>query len=165
MGSIPDRVLQAFDIYNNGLTFSILIVNNTPYGIDFLSQHGVSLPTFASLSKQTLIQLGISDSLITILPGGARSTSDEAKITAAWLKHNPEIDTIIIVTSPAHTRRAIMIFHDTFIDNDLDICLLSSPSQYSDFNAQKWYTDRESAKQVFLEYTKLASFLLVEQWQ
>jgi len=41
----------------------------------------------------------------------------------------------------------------------------SENSKYSDFNAAHWYTDRESAKQVFMEYVKISSFLLVEQWK
>lgn len=165
MGSIADRVLQASDIYKQGLTNQILIVNNIQYGSQYLAQYDVHIPNFAELSKQALTQLSIPDSLITIIPGRAASTRAEAQITAAWLKQNPHIDTLIIVSSAAHMRRAIMIFKDTFNDNDLSVTLISAPSKYSGFNAKKWYTHRESAKQVFMEYVKISSFLLVEQWK
>jgi hypothetical protein len=62
-------------------------------------------------------------------------------------------------------RRAYMIFNDAFNDNNLNIKIYTIPSKYSDFNAKHWYTHRESAKQVFMEYSKIFSFLLVEQWQ
>jgi hypothetical protein len=58
-----------------------------------------------------------------------------------------------------------MIFNDTFKDNNLNTIILTVPSKYSGFNAKKWYTHRESAKQVFMEYVKITSFLLIEQWQ
>jgi hypothetical protein len=58
-----------------------------------------------------------------------------------------------------------MIFNDAFNDNNLNIKIYTIPSKYSDFNQQQWYTERESAKQVFMEYVKISSFLLVEQWK
>lgn len=165
LGSIADRVLQASDIYNENLTNEILIVNNIQYGSEYLAQYNIHIPNFAQLSKQALTQLNIPDSLITIIPGRATSTRDEAEIMAKWLGQNPQIDTLIIVSSAAHMRRARMIFNDTFNDYSINVTILSVPSKYSNFNAEKWWTDRESAKQVFMEYTKIASFLLVEQWQ
>lgn len=165
MGSIADRVLQASDIYKRNLTNQILIVNNIQYGSEYLAQYDVHIPNFAELSKQALTQLSIPDSLITIIPGRAASTRAEAEITANYLKQNPHIDTLIIVSSAAHMRRASMIFKDTFKDNNLNTIILTVPSKYSGFNAKKWYTHRESAKQVFMEYVKITSFLLIEQWQ
>jgi len=165
MGSIADRVLQASDNYKQNLTTEILIVNNIQYGSEYLAQYNVHIPNFAELSKQALIQLHIPDSLITIIPGRATSTRAEAQITANYLQQNPHIDTLIIVSSAAHMRRAMMIFEDTFNDNNLSVTILSAPSKYSGFNAEKWWRDRESAKQVFMEYLKITSFLLIEQWQ
>lgn len=165
MGSIADRVLQTADIYKQNLSNEILIVNNIQYGSEYLEQYNVHIPNFAELSRQALSQLSIPDSLITIIPGRAASTMEEATITAAWLKNHPQTDTLIIVSSAAHMRRAHLIFRKEFKKHGLQVHLITAPSKYSNFNAQKWYTDRESAKQVFMEYTKLASFLLIEQWQ
>lgn len=165
MGSIADRVLQTADLYKNGSSTEILIVNNIQYGSQYLAQYDVHIPNGAELSKRALTQLSIPDSLITIIPGRAASTRAEAQITANYLKQNLQIDTLIIVSSAAHMRRAIMIFEDTFDDHNLNVTLLSAPSKYSGFNPKKWWTDRESAKQVFMEYVKITSFLLVEQWQ
>jgi uncharacterized SAM-binding protein YcdF (DUF218 family) len=165
MGSIADRVLQAADLYKNGSSTEILIVNNIQYGSEYLVQYGVHIPNLAELSKTALIHLNIPDSLITIIPGRAASTRDEALTIANWLKKNPHIDALSIVSSAAHMRRANMIFKDTFSDNNLNIKIYTIPSKYSGFNARHWYADRESAKQVFMEYTKLLSFLLIEQWQ
>ncbi len=165
MGSVSDRILQAADIFEAGLTKELIIVNEKQTGIENLNKRGVDIPSQAQRSQSALIQLGIPDSLISIIPGRAASTKDEAAITAAWLKNHPHIDTLIIVSSAAHMRRAHLIFRKELKKHGLRVHLLTAPSQYSGFNAKQWWRDRESAKQVFMEYTKMLSFLLVEQWQ
>ena len=166
MGSIADRVVEAKDRYEAQLTNKIILVNSNQTGLEALAPYGITLPNNTGLSIQTLRQLGIPDSSIIFLPGKTKSTRDEADTLVSWIKkNNIPIQSISIITSSAHTRRAAMIFNDAFSDNNLSIQISTAPSKYRNFNAQKWYTDRESAKQVFLEYTKLASFLLAEQWQ
>lgn len=166
MGSIADRVLETNDRYKAGLTDTIIIANSNQSGGETLLQYGITIPNNTALSAQILIQLGIPDSCIFILPGKTKSTRDEADTLISWIKTNRiNLQAIILISSSAHMRRANMIFKDAFNDNNLNISIYTIPSKYSDFNAQHWYTDRESAKQVFLEYVKITSFLLVEQWQ
>jgi uncharacterized SAM-binding protein YcdF (DUF218 family) len=165
MGSIADRVLEAADVYKDGLTDRIVIVNNIQYGSESLEPYGVSIPNFASLSVDALIQLGVPDSLITVLPGRASSTRAEADTISSWLKVNPGTDTLAIISSSAHTRRAFMIFDDSFSDNEIDITLITVPSKYSEFTGERWWSDRESAKQLFMEWVKIVSFVLVEKWK
>jgi len=165
MGTIADRVLETNDIYLAAYTENILIVDNMQIGREQMQTAGISIPNKAALSISALQQLGIDSEKITLLPGQAASTRAEAEITANYLKQNPHIDTLIIVSSAAHMRRAGMIFKDTFNDHNLNVIVLSSPSKYSGFNAKHWWKHRESAKQVFMEYVKITSFLLVEQWQ
>lgn len=165
MGSIADRVLEASDIFKAGLTERIIIVNNIQYGSESLVPYGVSIPNFAALSVDALQQLGVPDSLITIIPGRASSTRAEADTISSWLKVNPDIRTLAIISSSAHTRRAFMIFSDSFSDHGVEVDLVSVPSPYSEFNSRKWWQDRESAKQVFMEWVKIISFVTVEKWQ
>ena len=166
MGSIADRVLEAKDRYEAQLTDKIILVNSNQTGLEALAPYGITIPNNTAISIQVLTQLGIPDSSIIALPGKAKSTRDEADTLVSWIKkNNIPLQSLTIITSSAHTRRAAMIFNDAFSDNNLPVANTTAPSKYSNFNAQKWYTDRESAKQVLLEYTKLASFILVEQWQ
>lgn len=164
MGSIADRVLEAADTYKAGQTDRIVIVNNIQYGSESLQPYGVNIPNFASLSVDALQQLGVPDSLITVLPGRASSTRAEADTIASWLQANPAIDTLAIISSSAHTRRAYMIFSDSFDDAGIHVTLVTIPSKYSEFTGERWWTDRESAKQVFMEWVKILSFVLVEKW-
>lgn len=165
MGSIADRVLQAADTYKSGLTGRLVIVNNIQYGSEALEPYGVHIPNFTKLSVTALRQLGVPDSSIIHLPGRANSTRDEADTIASWIMRTPGIKTLAVISSAPHTRRAVMIFNDSFSDKGLQIDVISVPSRYSEFNAQKWWTKRSSAKQVFLEWIKLFFFVTVEQWQ
>ncbi len=166
MGSIADRVLETNDIYKAGLTDTIIIANSNQSGGEALLQYGITIPNNTALSAQILKQLGIPDSSIFILPGKTKSTRDEADTLISWIKtNNIRLHAITIVSSSAHMRRANMVFNDAFNDNNLNIKIYTIPSKYSDFNPKHWYTHRESAKQVFMEYIKMISFLLVEQWQ
>lgn len=166
MGSIADRVLEVNDLYKAGLTDTIIIANTNQSGGEALLRYGITIPNNTALSAQILTQLGIPDSCIIILPGKTKSTRDEADTLISWIiKNQINLESITIVSSAAHMRRAYMIFKDAFYDIDLNIKIYTVPSKYSDFNAAQWYTDRESAKQVLMEYTKIVSFLLVEQWQ
>jgi uncharacterized SAM-binding protein YcdF (DUF218 family) len=164
MGSIADRVLEANDLYKAGLVKRLIIVNNIQYGGEALEPYGVTIPNFAALSAQALVQLNIPDSVIRILPGRAASTRAEADTLAAWISANPDIGTLTIVTSSAHTRRAFMIFKDAFNDQHIPVKISCAPSKYSEFNARFWWKERESAKQVFMEYVKLLTFVCIEQW-
>lgn len=165
MGSIADRVLEAADIYNSGLTEQIVIVNNIQYGSEALEPYGVTIPNFATLAVDALIQLGVPQEDIIHLPGRCASTRDEADSIASWLRVHPEIKMLAIISSSSHTRRATMIFSDSFNDHNIEVKLITVPSKYSEFDGEHWWHNRESAKQVFMEWVKIISFVAVEQWE
>ncbi len=165
MGSIADRVLEAADVYKSGLTDQIVFVNNIQYGSEYLANYDVTIPNFATLSVDALQQLGVPDTSIFHLPGRCTSTRDEADSIASWLLSNPDIQKIAIISSSAHTRRAGMIFNDCFRDHHIEVEIATIPSKYSEFNAEQWWKDRESTKQVFMEWVKIVSFVLVEKWK
>jgi len=164
MGSIADRVLEAGDYYKNGQTQQFIIVNNIQYGSEALEPYGVFIPNFARLSIDALKQLGVPDSAIILLAGRAKSTRDEADTLVAKLRNHPEIKVVSVISSSPHTRRAMMIIKDSFNDNGVEADLIMIPSKYSEFTAKRWWTDRESAKQVFMEWTKIISFVTIEKW-
>jgi uncharacterized SAM-binding protein YcdF (DUF218 family) len=164
MGSIADRVLEAADVYNAGLTHQLVIVNNIQYGSEALEPYGVHIPNFAELSVDALQQLNIPGEDIIHLPGRAASTRDEADTIASWLRIHPQIKSLALISSSAHTRRAAMIFTDSFKDHNIEVKLISIPSKYSEFDGERWWRDRESAKQVFMEWVKIVSFVTVERW-
>ena len=164
MGSVPARVLEAADIYGEGFARELVLVQSFMEAEGELAARGVVIPGHAELTRDAAVQMGVPESRITILPGGARSTKDEALIIRDFLRNNPQIDSVILVTSSFHSRRTKVIFERFCGDLEQEVIFSSRASSYDTFQPQHWWRDRESAKLVVLEYLKLAHFYFWERW-
>jgi len=107
--------------------------------------------------------LGIPADSIQILPGNASSTQMEAESVRNNLQSTTGVDTLVLVSSSTHTRRAFNIFKAAFKGMEEPPVLLSSPSAYTEFHAEKWWKDREDIQEVVLEYLKMVNFFLFEK--
>lgn len=110
MGSGPDRMLGAVDLYEAGYADEILMVRNMVRGYDLVVSQGVKIPHDTDIAKEVAVQLRVPEEKITVLPGDALSTQDEAIQVREYLKSEHDIDSIIIVTSKSHSGRAKKIF-------------------------------------------------------
>ncbi|MFH1120045.1 MAG: YdcF family protein [Bacteroidota bacterium] len=164
MGSITDRVLQAADLYHEGYFDKLILVEENMGQVEALVIRGARLISNTAQCRQAAVDLGIPDSCITVLPGRATSTQIEALITREYLSGHPEIKSLLIISSASHTRRAGMIFKKV-MNKGHATDILTSPSIYSSFRAQKWWRYRESRQDVVYEYIKLLNFLLIDQFR
>jgi uncharacterized SAM-binding protein YcdF (DUF218 family) len=162
MGSIPDRVLQVSDLYNKRLADKVIIVQESNGSSKELEIRGVHLISSTKQCKDALITLGIPDENIIILPGDARSTQQEATILRDYLKTHPEIDTLTLVSSSDHTRRASMIFEKALNQKGMSVVILCSPSKYTGYTGQGWWKDKEGIQTVLMEYIKMFNFWMFE---
>ena len=165
MGSPGERMLQAYDIYEAGYSNRIVMTDTYSPGSDALAERGIFLKNTTDLAIEIGIELGINPAHITVIPEIARSTGDEAVAVRQYIESKDNIDIIILVTSDYHSRRSRAIFNRAFAGLEVPVELIVLPGKYSEFNAKKWYTDRESAKRVVMEYTRLLHFLLWERWK
>jgi uncharacterized SAM-binding protein YcdF (DUF218 family) len=165
MGSGPDRMLGAVDLYEAGYADHIVMVRNMVRGYDLVVSQGVSIPHDTDIAKEVAAQLGVPEEKITVLPGDALSTQDEAVQVRKYLKSEPDIDSLIIVTSKSHSGRAKKIFVKAMNSIDREIRVISCPTQYDDFNTESWWQNREDLKRGALEYLKLFHFYLREQFE
>jgi uncharacterized SAM-binding protein YcdF (DUF218 family) len=164
-GSVPDRILQAVDIYNERYSDKLVLVNSYRVDNDIFVERGVEIPPGnAQLSKMAAIDLGVPEENILILEGDAKSTQDEALIIREYIRNNRAIESIILVTSKYHSGRSKKIFRKALSSLDREISIYSSPSKYDPFNVNQWWRDREDIKLVVLEYLKLANFYFREQF-
>jgi uncharacterized SAM-binding protein YcdF (DUF218 family) len=165
MGSFPDRILQAVDIYNERYSDKLVLVNGYRVDYDIFVERGIEIPPGnAQLSKMAAIDLGVPEENILILKGSAKSTQDEALIIREYIRNNRAIESIILVTSKYHSGRSKKIFRKVLNGLDREINIYSSPSKYDPFNVNQWWKDREDIKWVVLEYLKLANFYFREQF-
>ena len=164
-GSVPDRILQAVDIYNERYSDKIVLVNSYRVGCDIFVERGVEIPPGnAQLSKMAAIDLGVPEENILILEGSAKSTQDEALIIREYIRNNRAIESIILVTSKYHSGRAKKIFKKALSVLDREIDIYCSPSRYDSSNVDQWWRNREDFEWVVFEYLKLANFYFREQF-
>jgi uncharacterized SAM-binding protein YcdF (DUF218 family) len=165
MGSGPDRMLGAVDLYHAEYADEILMVRNMVRGYDLVVSQGVKIPHDTDIAKEVAVQLGVPEEKITVLPGDALSTQNEAIAVREYLKTEPDIDSLIIVTSKSHSGRAKKIFVKAMTSLERDFRIISCPTNYDDFNAEKWWQNREDLKRGALEYLKLMHFYVKDQFE
>lgn len=163
MGSFPERVLQAADLYHKGLSDTLIIVNESMGAYRLLKERGINIISNTEQARSSAIALGIPAENIVLLPGEARSTLDEAIAVRNYIRGRPWMDTLILVSSPAHMRRAGMIFRTVFRKSGIEVSVGTSPSSWSSFNPDKWWHRKEDAQQVLSEWIKICSFVFFEK--
>lgn len=164
MGNFTDRVLQAADLYAQGKAGRVIIAEESMGGYQGLIDRGVFIISHTTQAANSLAALGVPVDSITVLPGDARSTLDEAVIVLDYLRKNPGIDTIILVSSPYHLRRASMIFRKAFKEAGLQVFTGTSGSgAWSSFNADRWWKSKEDIQDVLTEFIKIGSFSVIEK--
>ena len=164
MGSVYDRILEAVDLYNEGYSDKVVLINSYLAAKDVIINRGIKVYGDTMLSKMAAIDLGIPEEDVLILEGNSRSTNDEAMTIREYVRNNKEIKSIILVTSKFHSGRAKKIFKKALSVLDREIDIYCSPSKYDPSNVNHWWRNREDFEWVVFEYLKLANFYFREQF-
>ncbi len=178
MGNIAaDRILQIADLYQKKVSEEVWIVQEGTGAKNILEERGVHILGATEQTCNALKKLGVPAEKMVLVPGGARSTQMEAEFIRDYLQvrlQNPiqshfqtessgNIDTLLLVSSASHMRRASMIFSAALKPLDQSFTICCSPSPYSDFSAERWWRDREDIQHVVFEYLKIMNFVLFEK--
>lgn len=163
MGGIADRVLQVADIYRQGVAPRVIIVTESRGAYRALEERGITLISSTVQVRDALPRLAVPADSIVILPGDARSTMEEAVAVRKYLNTDQRIDTLVLVSSAYHMRRAGMIFENAFRKSGREITVLCSPSDYTNFRARGWWKHKEEIQAVISEYIKIGSFWFLER--
>ncbi len=160
-GSVPDRVLEAADLYRAGLAPRVVVTRERLHrGDAALRARGVRLPEGDELTVTALARLDVPPAAIVRLERRAGSTEGEAATIARWACAH-HLARLVVVTSRAHTRRARLILREALGPR---VALTLRPSRHDAFAARRWWRDRRDAKLVLSEYEKLAHYWLRERW-
>lgn len=128
-----------------------------------LEGRGIRLISNTDQVRNSLIRLGVPADSIVILPGDARSTMEEAEAIRKYLESDMRIDTLVLVSSAYHMRRAGMIFEAALRKSGREMTVLCSPSEYTNFRARGWWKHKEEIQAVISEYLKIGSFVFIER--
>jgi len=149
--TVGSRVSEAVSLLRGGWS-EVLMVSDAPIA------WGV---TSAEVARKQAVELGVPPSQIIAVPAkspaGRRqlldSTLSESRLLLAeWQKR--KYNTVIVVTSNFHTRRAKRIFQR--LSRDAGIRVLIHPSADTSFRVDHWWTRRADARMWLLEMQKLA---------
>jgi uncharacterized SAM-binding protein YcdF (DUF218 family) len=158
------RAMYAADLYHQGLIPRIWITRpERGRGLAQLDALGVPYPRQEDVSRAVLLKKGVPEGRIELIGEEVVSTIDEARLLSKLHVARPEYRSILIITSRFHVRRAAAIFlHEFQPSAHAIISVVGTP--YDGFVADRWWMDRDSARQVVLETAKLALFWLVTEF-
>jgi uncharacterized SAM-binding protein YcdF (DUF218 family) len=164
MGDLSDRVLQVADLYDKGIADKLIIVKESMGAYGALEARGADIISSTQQAHDAAVILGIPADSITILSGDARSTLDEALAVRDYLAADMGTDTLLLVSSAHHMRRASIIFRTVLRYPDKKVHIFCSPSAYTSFNGKYWWKDKEDIQDVVSELVKLVAFQTIERW-
>jgi uncharacterized SAM-binding protein YcdF (DUF218 family) len=126
-------------------------VAQTPQEID-----SAAMP-YHELNCQVLMKRGLARSDITILQPAAKTTYDEARALAGFLRDRPHAR-VLVVTNDYHTRRSRWIFGRVLGPRAAQLSFVSAPSD--GFRGDYWWQDEAGFVTILTEYLKLAFYVV-----
>ena len=141
-GDEGERVNEAINLFLEGYGNYFVITKTDKEEI------GENL-TYSEKLKRIAIDGGVASDSIFITSGESTSTIDEAE-AIKLLAQKRNIQSILIVTAPYHTRRTKLIFTQVFKDSDISVYV--HPVKDSWYKPFSWYFSVEGWKLTLNEY-------------
>jgi uncharacterized SAM-binding protein YcdF (DUF218 family) len=152
LGGDPSRSLEAADLYHRGYAPRIFLsVSERDPRQHRLDSVGVIAPRDEDLMRLALVARGVPEGAISLLARNLENTAAEARALAAKLGSG---ETLLVVTSPFHVRRARMVIRTVLPGERFRVI----GSRYETLPVA-WWRERESARNVVVEIAKLVFFL------
>ena len=152
------RGLAAAEFYKNGLAPRVFIMRKElPDGYEDLKERKIHYPETRDLLIMMLEGLGVPRSACLTSDHFVGSTFEEGKMVRDYVREQG-YRSLIIVTSPYHTRRTWLTFKKLFEKDGVKVIMM--PSHYSGFRADDWWKTNKYIKELIIEYQKLIYYTL-----
>jgi uncharacterized SAM-binding protein YcdF (DUF218 family) len=114
--------------------------------------------------KNVALRMGVPEEAILLVPDVGNTTFEEAQNVKRFLEQN-NINSLLVVTSPWHTRRSKLIFQDVFKDSDKHISIQPMGDEvyghwYHTYRPDEWWTYKFGRDPTLSEYVKLFAYVL-----
>jgi uncharacterized SAM-binding protein YcdF (DUF218 family) len=153
-GSNIERGLSTADAYKNGFAPKIFLARETPPdGATVLMERGLNYPENKDLLLMLLKGLGVPRDALLISEQSVGGLFEEAELVRKVVEEKG-YRSIIVITSPTHSRRAWLTFKRVF-KGDENIRILMTPTTYSNFKPEDWWKKGPYSQEVIAEYGKL----------
>ena len=151
-GGMPGRALEAARIYKQGYASRVWLTHSTEPGAT-MEKLSVSYVGEEEYDRQILIHEGVPATSIEIIDPPIVNTADEMQTIGAALRKQP-LHTVILVTSPVHTRRAKALWNRLARNDGVAIV---RPVSDDDYDAAHWWRNTRDALDVVREVLGLAN--------
>lgn len=111
--------------------------------------------SYGAFVKQQAIENGVDDAAI-IMPAAVATTTYGEALILREVAQAQGWRSLLIVTSPSHTRRARMIFRAIFAHTGITIVM--RPVEHHWYRAETWWRSWNGLRETWMEYTKLALY-------
>jgi uncharacterized SAM-binding protein YcdF (DUF218 family) len=154
-----DRTHEAADAFKKGIASKILLTNDGQQG--GWSEPDKRNPYFVERAFAELVNQGVPDKAIEILPNFVRGTDDEANLVIR-IAVEKKLNSIVLVTSPYHSRRALWTFERAVKKNSaaLTIGVITPSENYRYPTRLNWWMSTYGWRSVGMEYVKFAYYWL-----
>ncbi len=148
-----ERTQKAAELFNSGVSEKIFLTDDGGHG--GWSRAEKRNPPFAELAKNELIKQGVPAEKIEILQPPVSGTIDEARALTDLVK-SKNFDSVLLVTSAYHTRRAFWICDKILRENGAEISLgIAAPeTSIQTPPPQMWWLKPKGWEYVAGEYVK-----------
>ena len=141
-----ERLKEAIKLFKQGYS-SKIIISGGPLILGL---------THAGWLKKQAVALGLPEQAV-LIEDRSESTLENAKFCLPLVK-KAKFKSIILVTSPTHTRRSWRVFTKVFGPENIKI--ITRPAGNSRFRLQKWWLRHEDTQRVAREYSSLLFYFL-----
>ena len=146
-----ERTRKAAVLFKQGVAPRIFITDDGDRA-GWSQGERTNLP-FVELEQRELIANGVMPDAITVLPGQVFGTDQEAKSLADEITARP-INSVVIVTSAYHSRRALRTFEKILAGNNVEIGIIHAPIGEQTPNPNYWWLVPRGWQTVAWEYMK-----------
>ena len=145
-----ERIAHAARLYKKGVAARIILTNDNQQG--GWSNELERNPFFFERARTQLFEAGIPEDAVEVLLEPVTGTHDEAVLLQSYCeRHN--FDSLLIVTSPYHSRRARWTFNRVLGSRGIEIGI--DPVEVDKNSVATWWLRPSGLKTVPLEYVKL----------
>lgn len=150
-----ERCRKAAELYRERKISLIYLTNDGELsGWSVADQNNVP---FLELERRELVANGVLNDSIRVLDGIVKGTDDEAKAMATEAR-DQGLKSVLIVTSPYHTRRAYRAFERMFVETGIQIGIEHAPLADEQPSPYYWWLSLRGWQLVGGEYVKSAVY-------
>jgi len=148
-----ERARRAAELYREGRAPRVLLTDDGQRGP--WSEARQTNPLFVERAREELVRDGVPAGSVEVLPGQVTSTHDEAVAARAYAERDGA-RSLLFVTSPYHTRRALWTMRRTFRGSGVEVGV--EPAEADAPSPWGWWLSRRGWRHVALEYPKLVYY-------